>query len=83
MPVLGLVREEVVWLGSGAIAMARPIEQIEAEALELDEKDRARLAHQLLLSLEPALKDQTQVEKVWIEEAVRRRAELESADVIL
>lgn len=61
--------------------MARPIEQIEAEALELDPKDRARLAHRLLLSLEPVLEDEAEVEKAWIEEAVRRRAELESGEV--
>ncbi|HEX7185188.1 MAG TPA: addiction module protein [Thermoanaerobaculia bacterium] len=61
--------------------MARPIEQIEAEALELDQKDRARLAHRLLLSLEPVLEDEAEVEKAWIEEAVRRRAELESGEV--
>lgn len=61
--------------------MARPIEQIEAEALELDEKDRARLAHRLLLSLEPVLEDEAEVEKAWIEEALRRRAELVSGEV--
>lgn len=61
--------------------MARPIEQIEAEALELDEKDRARLAHSLLLSLEPVLEDEAEVEKAWIEEALRRRAELVSGEV--
>lgn len=61
--------------------MSRPIEQIEAEALELDEKDRARLAHRLLLSLEPVLEDEAEVEKAWIEEAVRRRAELVSGEV--
>lgn len=61
--------------------MARPIEQIEAEALELDQSDRARLAHRLLLSLEPVVEDETEVEKAWIEEALRRNAEMESGEV--
>ena len=61
--------------------MARPIEQIEAEALELDEKDRVQLVHRLLLSLEPVAEDQAEVEKAWIEEALRRDAEMESGEV--
>lgn len=61
--------------------MARPIEQIEAEALELDEKDRVQLVHSLLLSLEPVAEDQAEVEKAWIEEALRRDAEMESGEV--
>jgi hypothetical protein len=62
--------------------MARPIEQIEAEALQLAQKDRARLAHQLLLSLETAeVESQAEVEKAWIEEALRRRAEMVSGEV--
>lgn len=61
--------------------MARPIEQIEAEALQLDERDRARLVQRLLLSLEPAVEDKAEIEKAWIEEALRRRAEMESGEV--
>lgn len=61
--------------------MARPVEQIAAEALELGEKDRAQLVHRLLLSLEPAVEDQAEVEKAWIEEALRRDAEMESGEV--
>jgi hypothetical protein len=61
--------------------MARPVEQIEAEALELDQSDRARLAHRLLLSLEPVVEDAAEVEKAWIEEALRRNAEMESGEV--
>lgn len=61
--------------------MARPIEQIEAEVLELDEKARAHLVHRLLLSLEPVVEDQAELEKAWIEEALRRDAEMESGEV--
>jgi hypothetical protein len=45
------------------------IEDIEAEALKLDPKDRARLAARLLESLE-TLSDQEN-ERLWAEEAVR------------
>lgn len=61
--------------------MARPVEQIEAEALELDQSDRARLAHRLLLSLEPVVEDAAEIEQAWIEEALRRKAEMESGEV--
>lgn len=59
--------------------MAMTIEQIMTEALQLDEKDRARLARQLLVSLEPASEGSYQQE--WIEEALRRDAEIESGEV--
>jgi hypothetical protein len=61
--------------------MARTIEQIASEALQLDEKDRARLAHQLLVSLEATVEDRAEIEKAWVEEALRRDAELESGEV--
>ena len=61
--------------------MPRPIEKIEAEVLELDEQDRARLVQRLLLSLEPVAEDQAEVERAWIEEALRRDAEMESGEV--
>jgi len=61
--------------------MARPLEQIEAEALQLDENDRARLARRLLLSLEPVAEDPAEIKKAWIEEALRRHAEMESGEV--
>jgi hypothetical protein len=48
------------------------IEEIEAEALKLDPKARARLAEKLLESLE-TLSDQEN-ERVWAEEADRRDA---------
>jgi hypothetical protein len=49
------------------------IEEIEAEALKLDPKARARLAERLLESLE-ALSDQEN-ERLWAEEAERRDAQ--------
>lgn len=61
--------------------MARTKEQIIAEALQLDEKERAEMAHQLLVSLEPVAEDPAEIEQAWIEEALRRKAELESGEV--
>ena len=51
-------------------------DEIEIEALRLDSRERARLAHQLLRSLEP-LPDED-AELLWLEEAERRNAEIES-----
>ena len=53
------------------------IEEIEAEALQLDPKARARLAERLLESLE-TLSDQEN-ERVWVEEADRRDSDWDSA----
>ena len=51
------------------------IEELEAEALKLDPKARARLAGRLLESLEELSEAENQ--QVWAEEAQRRDAELE------
>ena len=51
--------------------MSLPVGQIEAEALELPEEDRARLAERLLQSLEASLDPET--ERVQAEEAERRQ----------
>ena len=61
--------------------MARTKEQIIAEALQLDEKERAEMAYQLLVSLEPVAEDPAEIEQAWIEEALRRDAEMESGEV--
>jgi hypothetical protein len=53
------------------------IEEIEAEALKLDPKARARLAEKLLESLE-ALSDEEN-ELLWAEEADRRDAHWDAA----
>lgn len=52
------------------------IEQIESEALKLDLKSRATLAHKLLKSLD-SLSDEEN-ERLWAEEAMRRYDELKS-----
>jgi hypothetical protein len=52
------------------------IEQIESEALKLDHKSRAKLANKLLQSLD-SLSD-TENERLWAEEAMRRHEDLES-----
>ena len=52
------------------------IEEIEAEALKLDPKARARLAARLLESLE-TLSDEEN-ERLWAEEADRRDADWDS-----
>lgn len=49
-------------------------DRIEAEALKLDPKSRARLAGKLLESLEDLSEDESQA--IWAEEAERRDAEL-------
>lgn len=54
------------------------IEELEAEALKLDPKERARLAGKLLESLEEL--STAENERVWAEEAQRRDREME-ADV--
>ena len=51
-------------------------EEIEAEALKLDPKARARLAGRLLESLEELSEAENQ--QVWAEEAQRRDAELDA-----
>jgi putative addiction module component (TIGR02574 family) len=50
------------------------LEQIEAEALKLSVEARARLAQRLLRSIEPAA--ESEIDRLWIEEAERRHEEL-------
>ncbi len=52
------------------------IEELKAEALRLTPEERAALASELLESLDN-LSD-AEVEKLWVEEAIRRDAELDS-----
>ncbi len=51
------------------------IEEIEAEALKLDPKSRARLANKLLGSLENLSPEEN--DKLWAIEAARRDAEMQ------
>jgi Putative addiction module component len=50
--------------------------QIESEALELPIQDRAALAQRLLLSLEEIA--ESEFERLWAEESVRRVAEFDA-----
>ncbi len=60
--------------------MAPTIEDLEAAALQLPEKGRARLAKTLLLSLgDPATEGAA--DQVWIEEAGHRYDEIRRGDV--
>jgi putative addiction module component (TIGR02574 family) len=53
--------------------MSLPLDQLEAEALELPVRDRARLATLLLESLDgEADEDPAEVEEAWLDEAERR-----------
>lgn len=59
--------------------MPTPIHELEAEVLRLGAEDRARILERLIASLEP----DTQVEKAWVAEALRREAEVSSGKVKL
>lgn len=59
--------------------MSLPVEQLEAEALDLPLRERARLAHRLLISLDKETdEDAAAVEQAWEEEIRRRVADLEA-----
>jgi Putative addiction module component len=52
------------------------IDELKAEALRLNAEERAELASELLFSLDNL--SESEIEKLWLEEAVRRDAELDS-----
>lgn len=54
------------------------IEEIEAEALKLDPKARARLAEKLLESLEDLSEEEN--DRLWAEEASRRDADWDAQE---
>lgn len=55
--------------------MGLPLKQLEAEALELSPRERAQLAHSLIVSLDDdAEDDPAEVERAW-EDEIRRRLE--------
>jgi hypothetical protein len=60
--------------------MTMRADEIEAEALKLNPRSRARLAERLLRSLE-SLSDEEN-EALWIEEAQRRDQELDAGDAV-
>ena len=59
--------------------MAKLARELEAQALKLPRRDRARLAQRLISSLEH--EDEADVESLWLAEAERRLAELKSGEV--
>ncbi|MEO8604652.1 MAG: addiction module protein [bacterium] len=52
--------------------MAQSLAEIEDDALQLSEEDRARLAVRLLTSLEDEAESPEEIERLWIAEAKRR-----------
>jgi putative addiction module component (TIGR02574 family) len=56
--------------------MAHSLAEIEDDALRLPPEDRARLAVQLLASLEGDVESPEEIEKLWLAEAERRFREL-------
>ena len=59
--------------------MGLPVEKLEAELLELPVKERARLAHRLIESLDAeADEDAEEIARAWEQEILRRAAELDA-----
>jgi hypothetical protein len=56
-------------------------EELKSEALKLSPEARAQLAHALLLSLDNL--SEAEIEKLWLEEAIRRDEEIEAGKVAL
>jgi putative addiction module component (TIGR02574 family) len=56
--------------------MAHSLAEIEDDALRLPPEDRARLAVDLLASLEESVESPEEIEKLWLAEAERRFREL-------
>lgn len=55
------------------------LKQIEIQALDLSEEERAQLAQRLILSLEPS--NDEGLEKEWLLEAKRRAVEIDKGEV--
>lgn len=63
--------------------MARPLQEIEQELLNLPQTERARLAHRLIVSLDEDVPTEEDVEAAWLEEIQRRDAEIERGEAQL
>lgn len=59
--------------------MARLAREVESQALKLSRKERARLAHRLISSLDQEA--DADAERLWLAEAERRLGELKSGKV--
>ncbi|MDP2992486.1 MAG: addiction module protein [Deltaproteobacteria bacterium] len=57
------------------------LEELKTEAMKLNPEARAKLAHALLESLEDL--SEAEVERLWVEEAIRRDEEIDSGKVSL
>lgn len=56
------------------------IEELKRQALRLEASERADLARELLESLDDL--PQPEIERLWLEEAERRRVEVQSGSVV-
>jgi hypothetical protein len=66
-------------MGESIPAFARcdmTVDELMREALMLNATDRASMAHELLSSLESL--SEAEVEQLWVEEALRRSAEIDA-----
>jgi putative addiction module component (TIGR02574 family) len=65
--------------------MGRPLEKLEAEAMELSPDDRLELAHRLIASIDSSERDDDpeEVERAWDEELARRIEDIRSGRVEL
>ena len=59
--------------------MAKPARELEAQALKLPRRERARLAQRLIASLDQEV--DADAEGLWLDEAERRLADLKSGRV--
>jgi hypothetical protein len=57
------------------------LDELKAQAMKLSPEARAELAHALLLSLDDL--SESEIEKLWLEEAIRRDEEIEAGEVEL
>jgi hypothetical protein len=65
--------------GQLAMEVVMNPEELKAEALRLAPEARAKLAHALLKSLENL--SESEIESLWIEEALRRDKELDGGEI--
>lgn len=59
--------------------MTTPVHELEAEVLGLSAPDRARILERLIESFD----DETTVGQAWLQEALRREAEVVSGEVVM
>jgi hypothetical protein len=57
------------------------LDELKAEAMKLSPEARAQLAHALLLSLDEL--SESEIERLWLEEALRRDEEIDAGKVKL